>query len=153
MMKNKRGVIWLGMAAAFTVLSGCATPIARIEANPAEYAGQTVRVQGIVVDAFNMPGVDLSFYSLSDGSARMPVVAREARIEGESIRAEVRVVAIAGRGAARDAADAVEELADVLVERGVVSRARARNVARRVITAIRNIGRGISGSYLLVETS
>jgi hypothetical protein len=153
MMESKRGVIWLGIAAALLVLAGCATPIARIEANPRDYAGQTVRVQGIVVDAFNVPGVDLSFYSLSDGTARMPVVAHEDRVEGESVRVEVRVVAIAGKAAAREAADAVDELADVLVERDIVSRARARNVARRVITAIRNVGRGISGSYLLVETN
>lgn len=152
MIESRRGVIVIGVAVALIALAGCATPIARIEANPSAYAGETVTVRGIVVDAFNVPGIDLSFYSLSDGSARMPVAARQNRVEGESVRVQVRVVAIAGRAAAQQAADAVDELADVLVERDIVSRDRARSVARRIIRAIRNIGRGITGSYLLVET-
>ena len=149
---KKRITTYSLLILATTIVSACATSIATIEEQPAAYAGTTVTVRGIVVDSFSVPGIDLSFYSLSDGTARMPVLARQPREEGEEVRAEVRVVAIAGEAAAREAADAVRELADYLVERDIVTRSRAQSVARRVIQAIRTVGRGVSGSYLLVET-
>jgi ribosome-associated translation inhibitor RaiA len=138
--------------AILSVFASCATPIARIEANPQAYAGEEVAVRGIIVDALNIPGIDLSLYSLSDGTARMPVVAREPRQEGAEVTVEVRVVAIAAEAAADQAATAVDELADYLVEHQIVEQSNARRVARRIMRAIRNAGKGITGSYLLVET-
>lgn len=150
-MKKRNRIYLLPMLAA-VVVSACATPIATIEEQPGAYAGRTITVRGIVVDSFSVPGIDLSFYSLSDGTARMPVLAREPREEGEEVRVDVRVVAIAGEAAAEEAAQAVRELADYLAERDIVARSRARSVSRRVIQGIRTLGRGVSGSYLLVET-
>lgn len=135
------------------VCVACATPVADIKAHPEEYAGKVVSVRGIVVDALNVPGVELSFYSLSDGTARMPVVARERRVEGAEVTVEVRVIAIAATAASDQAARAVDELANFLIERDIVARGNARNVARRIMRAVRNAGEGVTGSYLLVETS
>jgi hypothetical protein len=139
------------LAALGILVAGCATPIAKIESNPEKYAGQTVTVRGIVVDAFNVPGVDLSFYSLSDGSARMPVLARSERREGQEMTVAVRVIAIAGEEAAEQAASSVEELARYLVDQDIVASDRAQRIAGRIIQAIRRLGQGVTGSYLLVE--
>ena len=97
--------IWTVAILLGLLLSGCdylpfgQTPVKEIVAAPAQFEGKEVRVRGKVKDVTKIPLINLSMYTVDDGSGEIIVMAQDklpAMDETVNVRGVVESAAILG---------------------------------------------------------
>ena len=88
--------------AAGVVLTGCATnaTIQQIRTDPGRYQNKSVSVSGTVSNSVGSPLLPVQFYTLSDGTGEMNVLARSNNTPGKGahVRVKGRVNQVAALG-------------------------------------------------------
>jgi hypothetical protein len=104
MMKTfarRRAVLSLLLAAALG--AGCATSlprIAEVKTHPARYQEKTVRVEGVVTNAWAIPLLPIKLYRIDDGTGELTVLSNGARTpsRGDRVRVTGRLEDVAVLG-------------------------------------------------------
>lgn len=89
-MVRSRFVLPLVLVAALA--AGCATTvpaIAEVKTNPGRYTDRTVRVEGVVTQAWGIPLIPYKFYRIDDGTGELTVLSNRDRTPTRGARVRV----------------------------------------------------------------
>jgi hypothetical protein len=131
----------------------CVTTTASIKENPAAYAGTTISLYGTVENAITIPGNDLTGYFFQDSGEGIIILANTVRTTGQTFLVTGEVVVLGNVESGEGTARAVEDMAQLLRDKGWLDGAFLDIAAGLLVEAVKGLSALGSNVYFLVEVS
>lgn len=149
----KRFTLYVLVMAGVLTFFSCvtATPISRIAENPQAYSGKNVLIDGEVLQVINIPLVDSSLFLFGDDQWSVPVVSSIPHEKGESYRLSGRVMAFPENDSKEASKEAVQTIADFLVEREIVDAKKAEKAGDTVLKGLYRLSEGLGQVFFIIE--